>query len=102
MEEEIYVPVKAIYHLWLAIKATGKIIYEATVIAYSSGEAIEKCKIGSVIKELKLRRDDVDFFIRIAGHLYEGDTFAVPLAQIPELTEGEKAAIATIKSTLSK
>lgn len=99
-DEIIYTPRKAVYQISLAEKSTDKIIISVSVIAYSEEEAIEKVKIGSIIKELGLKREAVDFYIKIVGHLYEGETFAVPLSKTPELTTAEIQSCAAIKSTL--
>jgi len=78
-----------IYQIYLSDKQ-GKIIFSKTLAAEDETKAIEKAKVGSVIKELGLARDGVNFFIGVAGHLYEGKMFAGPLAKTPELTADEK------------
>ena len=101
MEAE-YTPRKSIYQIMLSEKATDKILLNTEVIDYSESEAIEKTKVGSIIKELGFKRDDVDFYIKIVGHLYEGETFTEAIAKTPELTVAEKAACAEIKETLKR
>lgn len=96
------IPKKAVYQICLCEKTTDKIFLNTCTVAYSEQEAIEKTKVGSVIKELGLRREDVDFYIKIVGHLYEGKTFAEAIAKTPELTTAEKATCAEIKATLEK
>jgi len=75
---------------------TGQILYKTQIIAESESDAIEKTKIGSIILELGLKREDVDFYISIVGVLYEGKTFAEPLSKTPILTTDEKSAITLI------
>jgi hypothetical protein len=84
-------PKKAVYQIVLAV--ADKMIFNKSVIAYTESEAIEKVKVGSVIKELGYKREDVDFFIKIVGHLYEGETFATALAKTPILTTDEISAL---------
>ncbi len=102
MEPEIYIPHKSVYKVVLAEKATDKILIDTTVIAWRESEAIEKVKIGSIVKELGLKRSDVDFYISPIGQIYEGDTFGEVLAKTPVLTVDEKANIGkTIESRLA-
>jgi hypothetical protein len=100
MDEIIEVPRKSVYQILLAEKATDKVLLSTSVIDYSESAAIEKIKVGSIIKELGLKREDVDFYIKIVGHLYEGKTFAEAIAKTPELTTAEKAICAEIKAKL--
>ncbi|MDD5510856.1 MAG: hypothetical protein PHI12_08600 [Dehalococcoidales bacterium] len=94
---EIGEPRKSVFQITLSEKATDKILFSADVIDYSESAVIEKVKVGSIIKELGLKREDVDFYIKIVGHLYEGETFAEALSKKPELTAEEKAKCAEIK-----
>ena len=83
------IPRKAVYQIYLTDKS-GKILLDKKTIAFNESEAIKKVKVGGTLKELKLTRDKVDFFIRVAGHLYEGETFAEPLSEVMTLTTDEK------------
>lgn len=80
---------KSLYQICITEKVTDKILYSNTLSAWNETEAIQKTKIGSVIHDKGLTRNDVDFFIRSVGILYEGDTFAESLAETPALTSNE-------------
>ncbi len=93
-------PRKSVFQITLTWKPTDRVLLSTQVIAYSESEAIEKVKVGSIINEFGLKREDVDFYIRASGILYEGDTFAAALAKTPELTTDEKTKCAEIKPSL--
>ncbi len=82
-------PRKSVYQIYLSRKSTDEVLLDVPVIAYSEPEAIEKAKVGSVIENLGLTRDDVDFYIRIVGVLYEGKTFADAIAKTPPITTSD-------------
>lgn len=96
-------PRKSVYQIYLLENAVDKIILDAKIVAYSESEAIEKAKVGSIIKELRLNRKDVDFYIKIVGHLYEGKAFAEVLSKTQVLTVAEKENVGkTIESKIDK
>ncbi len=102
MEPEIYIPHKSVYQIYLTRKTTDEIFLSTSIIAWNESKAIEKVKIGSIVKELGLKRSDVDFYISPIGQIYEGDTFGEVLAKTPVLTADEKANIGkTIESRLA-
>lgn len=88
MEEEI-VEKKSLFQICITEKATDKILYSNILSAWNETEAIQKTKIGSVIQDKGLTRNDVDFYIRGVGMLYEGTAFAEILAETPALTPNE-------------
>ena len=87
MEE--FEPKKALYQICVAEKTTNKILYSNILSAWNETEAIQQTKIGSVIQNKGLTRNDVDFYIRSVGVLYEGEAFAEVLAETPSLTPDE-------------
>ena len=100
---DIYIPRKSLYQICLTEKATDKVLLNTTVVAYSESESIEKMKVGSIAKELGLKRADFDLYIRVAGCLYEGETFAEAVTKTPILTANEKASIGkTIETRMTK
>lgn len=92
MDEMIFAEKKSVFNIVISKKATDKFILEVPVVAFSESEAIRKVKVGSVLQELGLTRNDVDFFIKITGNIYEGKTFSSVLSETPTLTASEVAA----------
>ncbi len=91
MNEILNIPVKSIYQIILTDKA-DKFLLDKKVVAFNESEAIRKAKIGAILKDANLERKNIQFFIKIIGHLYEG-TFDGPLSEIVELTDTEKGQI---------
>lgn len=89
MMEEIQIPYKTLYNITIANKITDGILVSANVVAFNQVEAIRKLKVGSIIADHGLTREQVDFYIKQVGTLYDGKVLATPLAETPVLTNEE-------------
>jgi len=94
-------PTKSLYQIF--VTTNDKVILDAKVIAFDLTEAVEKVKIGSVLKELGVAAKDIELYIGTVGFPYQAEHgFPVAITKTPELTADEKAKIETIKSALGK
>ncbi len=93
---------KSVYQIYLLERTNGRVIFSGSVAALTESEAIVTAKVGSIIEALGFTRDQVEFYIGIVAHRYEGKTFRADLEQKPPMTSEELDAVLNPRDSLAE